>query len=117
MNDADRLNKIQEKINNIKNAADQQCFDINRPEEVKVQIRANKSVSRGMFRPDPFIPGGYIAHPSTIRAMRKDIFVLGDEEDDLEILHTCTSCKSVIDLHYWSICPYCELEVPNHIQK
>lgn len=102
--------KSYEKLMRATNAANQKHF-IDDHEEVKVQIRPDKNVSPGKFLSDPIIPGGFKAHPITIRAMRKDIFV-GTTElfSDLETLIQCDSCKSEIDLQFWHFCPYCEAE-------
>lgn len=87
------------------------------PQEiVKVQLRPKESMDRGLFWPDPLIPGGYIAHPVTIRAVRKDIFMAGEEFIDLEVLYQCYSCKKEIDLQFWHFCPYCESQFPKNLE-
>ena len=86
-------------------------------QEVKVQIRANNSVEPATFKPDPLIPGGWIAHPETIRALRKDIF-LGDEDfGELEILYKCVGCNKTIDVQFWILCPYCGKTIPEEFEK
>lgn len=93
-------------------------FFIDDPTEVKVQIRPDKAVSPGKFLNDPIIPGGFKAHPTTIRAMRKDIFVGTTEVfDDLEFLINCASCKTELDLQFWHFCPYCEASFPKECVK
>lgn len=78
-------------------------------EEVKVHIRPDSSVSLGMFAPDPLYQGHYKAHPTTIAAMRKDIFFGGSSEfEDLQQLETCEKCHHELDYQFWSFCPYCE---------
>lgn len=84
-----------------------------RPEERKVPIRPDKTVSLSKFLPDPLIPGGFKAHPQTIKAMRKDLFVLGEEGfEDLEVLIDCASCHHTVDAQFWLHCPYCEAAFP-----
>jgi|SRR5690606_33797070 len=97
------------KLKSATNAAGKSHFDITGVEEIKVQIRPDSTVRPAMFLPDPLIPGGYKAHPVTIRAMRKDIFAAGNELfEDLEDLITCESCQHEIDRQFWVFCPYCE---------
>ncbi|MDH5580483.1 MAG: hypothetical protein OEY33_01120 [Bdellovibrionales bacterium] len=87
------------------------------PEEtVKVELRPKEDMARALFKPDPLIPGGYIAHPVTIRAVRKDIFLAGEDFIELEILYTCWSCKKELDLQFWHFCPYCEASFPKNIE-
>lgn len=105
------LNDTLDKIQQIKNAVDAPCFDLNQREEVRIHVRPNESVSRGMFKPDPLLPGGHLAHPVTIRAMRKDLFLLGDDFVDLQLDYQCTGCKKVLDLQFWELCPYCETAI------
>ena len=77
--------------------------------EYKVKILKDSSVEPGMFVPDCVVTGSYRAHPITIRAMRKDIFVAGNELfQDLEMLYTCSNCSKSLDLQFWHFCPYCE---------
>ncbi len=98
------------------NATGQAHF-ASQPEEVhNVQIRPDKSINPGNFKPDPFIPGGYKAHPVTIRAMRPDIFIGGDEMfEDLEVLYKCIKCQKELDLQFWKFCPYCEAQFPKDL--
>lgn len=84
---------------------------------VKVDIRPDESINPGMFKPDPLKPGHFKAHPTTIRAMRKDIFVGGsDEFIDLEQSYICQSCKTELDVQFWLFCPYCEAEFPKDLK-
>lgn len=100
--------KSYEKLMGATNSVGGQHF-IDDPEDIKVQIRPDKNISPGKFVMDPIIPGGYKAHPTTIRAMRKDIFVGSSELfSDLELLIQCASCKTEIDVQFWHFCPFCE---------
>lgn len=103
-------NHALELIRHIESMSGQPQFDLERREDIKVQIRVNETVGPAMFRPDPLIPGGYIANSLTIRAMRPDIFVLGDSLDDFAHEHTC-ACGKEIDLQFWKLCPYCGRDV------
>lgn len=87
--------------------------DFNAREDIPVKIRVNEAVSPAMFKPDPFLPGGFIANSLTIRAMRTDIFVVGDSLDDLATEYTC-ACGKGFDLQFWKICPYCAREISSH---
>lgn len=106
-------NRVQEFLKELKNAAEQPLVSTKTREDYQVSLRPDKTVSRGKFKPDPLVPGGYCAHPVTIRAMRKDLFVLGqDGFEDLELLITCESCAQQLDYQFWHFCPYCEAQLP-----
>lgn len=102
--------KILEYIKKIENMAGQSAFDIERPENIKVNIRVDEKIRPAKFRPDPLLPNGYIANSLTIRAMRPDIFVLGESTEDLEFNYSC-SCGEVFDLQFWKLCPFCGREI------
>ena len=87
-------------------------FQATPEKEFQVQINPDKSVSPAKFIPDPLLPGQYRAHPTTIRAMRKDLFVGGAEVfEDLEVRYLCYSCHKELDLQFWQFCPYCESSI------
>jgi hypothetical protein len=75
-------------------------------DDTRVPIRVNESVGPARFKADPLIPGGYLANSLTIRAMRTDIFVLGDSLDDLCTPYQC-ACGAELDLQFWKLCPHC----------
>lgn len=109
MNDRFDPNELLKKLELATNAGGKSHFNIAAQEEIKVQLRADSSVRPAMFIPDPLIPGGYKAHPITLRAMRKNIFAAGNELfEDLEDLVTCESCQHQLDRQFWLFCPYCE---------
>jgi hypothetical protein len=105
-----------EKLKSYKNAINQPQFNTQLPkdfeEHYNVKINPDRSVRQGLFIPNPLIPNEYRAHPITIRAMRKEIFMGGDDFVDLECLYTCTSCKTEIDIQFWYFCPFCEASFP-----
>jgi hypothetical protein len=88
----------------------QSNFELNQREDIRVQIRVDESVQPAMFRPDPLIPGGYLANSLTVRAMRPDIFVLGDSLEDLAAPCGC-ACGHEIDVQFWKLCPHCGRDV------
>jgi hypothetical protein len=99
-------NKILNYIKRLENAVDQPLLDLQRREDVKVSIRVDETVGPAMFKPDPLIPNGYIANLLTIKAMRPDIFVLGESTEDLSSQYQC-ACGKDFDVQFWKICPYC----------
>jgi hypothetical protein len=109
-------NSLYSKLMGATNAIDQQHF-ASAPEEVyQVQIRVDEKIGPAMFKPDPFIPGGYKANSLTIKAMRPDVFVGGDEVfEDLEVLYNCIKCDKELDLQFWKFCPYCEAHFPKDL--
>lgn len=103
-------NKALDVIRNIENMAGQPNFDLEQREDFQVKIRLNEQVGPAMFKADPLIPGGYIANSLTIRAMRPDIFVLGDSLEDFTAPYNC-SCGKELDVQFWKLCPYCAREI------
>jgi hypothetical protein len=97
-------------ISEIENMAGEPNFDLNQREDIQVKIRVNEDVGPSMFKPDPLIPGGYIANSLTIRAMRSDIFVLGDSIDDFSASYQC-ACGKELDVQFWKLCPFCAREI------
>lgn len=97
-------------IREIENMVGQPNFDLNQREDIQVKIRVNEQVGPAMFKADPLIPGGYIANSLTIRAMRSDIFVLGESLDDFSAPISC-ACGKEIDVQFWKLCPYCAREI------
>jgi hypothetical protein len=92
-----------------KNAAGLPLYQTHPHQEVRVEILPDKSVAAAKFLPHDLNPGCYKAHPTTIAAMRKDLFIGGTEEfSDLEKLVTCSGCQKEIDQQFWIFCPYCE---------
>lgn len=100
-----------EKLKTYKNAANLPLFHEDYHETYKVNILPDTSVAPAKFIPDPLRPNVYKAHPVTIRAMRKELFMGGEDFVDLETLYICASCKHQIDLQFWHFCPYCEAPI------
>ncbi len=102
------------KLKSYTNAANTQLFETDYHETHQVNIIPDKAVAPAKFIPDPLNPKKFRAHPITIRAMRKDLFMGGEDFVDLECLITCASCKTELDLQFWQFCPYCEASFPSH---
>lgn len=96
------------KLQSYNNAGDLPLFEKDFHETHQVQITPDKSVKPAMFIPDALNPKKFRAHPVTIAAMRKELFMGGEDFVDLECLITCPSCKVTLDLQFWKFCPYCE---------
>lgn len=103
-------NRALDVISQIENMAAMPNFDLEQREDIKVKIRANENVPPALFKPDPLIPGGFIANSLTIRAMRPDIFVLGDSLEDLAAPYGC-GCGHELDVQFWKLCPYCGRDI------
>jgi hypothetical protein len=99
-------NKILEVIKEIENMAGMPNFDLEQKQDIRVQVRVDEKIAPAKFKADPLIPGGYVANSLTIRAMRPDIFVLGDSLDDLSASYQCT-CGEELDIQFWKFCPFC----------
>ncbi|HXH31025.1 MAG TPA: hypothetical protein VNJ01_09455 [Bacteriovoracaceae bacterium] len=101
--------KALEVIKKIENMAGLPAFDLSDRQDIKVKIRVSEQVGPGKFKPDPLIPGGYVANSLTVRAMRPDIFVLGNSLEDFSASYLC-SCGQEIDVQFWYFCPFCARE-------
>lgn len=115
MNDKKKFDPhaLHEKLMGYTNAAGTPLYHPRQDEEVKVQILPDKSVAAAKFLPHDLIPGAFKAHPTTIAAMRKDLFVGGDGEfRDLGSLVICEGCHRELDRQFWIFCPYCEARFP-----
>ncbi len=99
-------NLIHDEIKRLEKRTEQPQYEL-KSDDIQVSIRPDESVPAAMFKPDPLNPQGYIANSLTIRAMRPDIFVIGDSLDDLELLYNCPSCNQTSDKQFWKCCPYC----------
>ena len=99
-------NKILEFIKKVENMAGMPNFELDQKEEAKINIRVDEKIAPAMFKADPLLPGGYLANSLTIRAMKENIFVLGNSLDDLSAPYCC-SCGKEMDLQFWKLCPYC----------
>ena len=116
MDDKFKPEKIHEKFKKAKNILRAPMFKQKCSEEVKVHIRPNSEVPRGKFKPDPLSSGTYMAHPVTIRAVRKELFVAGNDLFlDLEDKFFCSSCSSELDRQFWKFCPFCEGQIEKNI--
>jgi len=83
-------------------------YDLSARQDYSVSIVADHSVSPAKFKPNPKIPGGYLAHPTTIAAMKKDIFVADNNFSEFEEWVDCKSCQTKLDMQFWHFCPHCE---------
>ena len=82
-------------------------FNLKNHQEVQVSLRPREEIPPAIFHPDPLFPGGFLAHPRTIEALRKEIFMVGTNIDELSAPYTCHSCRHQLDLQFWHFCPYC----------
>lgn len=105
-----------EKLATYKNAANLQLFETDYHETHQVNVIPDKNVAPAAFIPDKLDPKKFRAHPVTIRAMRKELFMGGEDFIDLEHILTCASCKTDVDIQFWHFCPYCEASFPSGIK-
>lgn len=105
---------VKQKLATYTNAANTDLFNVDKYHETKVQIRPDTTIAPALFKPDLMHPGHYKAHPATIRAMRTELFMGGEDFVDLEVMVECVSCKKTLDLQFWKCCPYCEAELKLH---
>lgn len=95
------------KIESMKNAVGDPLFKSDQQEEYKIDIKIDNSLPHGEFFPSSVYPGQWRATEQTFKAMKKNIFALGDDVDELKEEYTCHSCKTTMDKQFWNFCPYC----------
>lgn len=95
------------KISSIETLVNTPQYHINTAQEFKVHIKISNKVAHGMFIPLKDSPGQWMSSEQTYRALKKDIFSLAENIDELMEPHDCSSCKSSLDKQFWHFCPYC----------
>ena len=103
----EHVKKTLEKINSIENMVDRPMFNTEQEETFKIDIKVDNTVPHGVFIPSKVYPGSWRASEQTFRAMRKDIFMLGESLDEIADPYQCTSCHTNLDKQFWTFCPYC----------
>jgi len=99
-----------EKIKKERNLAQRPMYQ-DQAQDFKVYFHPDKSITPGKFKPHAFLPGQYLAHPTTIKALRANILVADPQLLEHATMITC-SCKQVWDKQFWKFCPSCESEFP-----
>ena len=107
-----QIKKAFEDITKIENSIGEAHYDLQGEISTQVHIRVVADVPAAMFKPDPLLPGGWIANDLTFRAMKKDIFALGEQLDELSSPVNCPRCNSKLDQQFWQLCPYCGKDLP-----
>jgi len=96
-----------EKLKSDQNAFNTPLYQTDYHEKYEINVKPDTTVARGKFLPT-LNPNEYKAHPVTIKAMRKELFMGEEDFVDLERIIRCDSCKTELDLQFWHFCPYCE---------
>lgn len=89
------------------NDGGQQAYDLSKRQEVKLHLLPRLDVPKASFIADADKPYIYYAHPTTLKALRKDIFCVGDDFDTYEEIHQCDECHKNFDIQFYLLCPYC----------
>jgi hypothetical protein len=95
------------KLSKVLDATNRPLFGREPDKKEKVEILPDKTVTPGKFLPHHLLPGAFKAHPQTIAAVRKDIFLGGEGFEDLEEMIECSGCHESIDKQFWVFCPMC----------
>ncbi|MBL7664458.1 MAG: hypothetical protein JNM93_04950 [Bacteriovoracaceae bacterium] len=96
-----------EQIKNEKNYVGQPAYDLIGATVEQLQIKPDESMRPAAFRADPSNPMHFWAHPLTIEAMKKDIFLLGENPENHAQNYECVQCHEQLDRQFWVKCPYC----------
>lgn len=100
-------NQTISKIKTFKNLAGRMEYDLNQPQEYQIHIKVDNTVAHGEFIPSAVFPGQWRASEQTFKAMKKDLFALGDSLDELKDPYQCENCQAGLDRQFWIFCPYC----------
>jgi hypothetical protein len=87
------------------------------PVSTQLQLIPDPNIATGRFKADLLQPQRYYAHPITIRAVRKEIFSVGDCLEDLALEYACSGCKKMLDWQFWHFCPHCETAMPQEFKN
>ena len=109
---SDLLNNIFEKIKSLRNSANLPLTD-NKPIEKNIRLIRDDSVAPSKFKQSRIDPYIYYASQLTISAVKKDLFMVGNDFEDLEDIKECVDCKREIDTQFWKLCPFCEGKLPS----
>lgn len=96
-----------ERIKKMKSAVDTQLFKTDLEEKIEFKVHIDNSLPHGRFFPFESKPNEWKATKQTYSAMKKNIFALGDDIDELKRPYTCESCNTNLDMQFWHFCPYC----------
>lgn len=107
MDNIDKARKTLEQIKKMKSAVDTQLFKTDQEETLQFKVHIDNSLPHGKFFPFEDKPNEWKASEQTFKAMKKNIFALGDSVDELSQPYTCFSCKSSLDKQFWNFCPFC----------
>lgn len=100
-------NKTIDKIKTFKNLAGRAEYNLDQSETFQIDIKVDNSVPHGQFLPSKIYPGSWRASAQTFKAMKKDLFALGESIDELVSPYQCESCYSDLDRQFWIFCPFC----------
>jgi hypothetical protein len=74
-------------------------------EDSQVQLVPDKTVAPSKFIPIPNKLAFFRAHPDTIRALKKEIWVMNLNEEPH--YSPCPQCNQTLERQFWYFCPYC----------
>lgn len=97
---------IKAQLQRAQSAAGLPLWELQAQQDVKVFFRVDERVSPAKFKPDPLVPGGYLANSLTLRAMKPLLFVAGQDLDELADPQHC-ACGQEWDRQFWKFCPFC----------
>jgi len=103
-----QLNQKWKQLQRETNSIGQAHYNLDHSFEVKISFKLDKSVSIGAFIPNKENPNEYKAHPQTLRALKKDLFVADNKCELFSKIIRCHSCNTEIDTQFWIHCPFCE---------
>ena len=103
----EQLKKTLEKVSQYRNIIDEPLFNLEKKQEVKIEIKVDNSIEHGLFKPSKVINGLWYASAQTYRAMKKDLFSFGESIDEIAEPYQCHSCHTNLDKQFWFFCPYC----------
>ena len=75
------MSELEKKTEQIKRAhlEFQRPYYQKQPQNSKAHLKSDSSISPGKFKPHPSLCQVYLAHPITIKALKKDILLGGED--------------------------------------
>lgn len=101
------IDQAQAYLKSLENQVGDPLVNLNKQQDFSVHIEIDNSLGPARFKAHPTIEGFWYASQETFRAMKKDIFSLGEDIDEMTNIIECKSCKTNVDTQFWHHCPYC----------
>ncbi|MBF0300847.1 MAG: hypothetical protein HQK51_19210 [Oligoflexia bacterium] len=103
-------NEIYNELTHITHDGGHNVYDLNQEQKFDLSLFADDKIAPGLFKPDQSNPQKFYANSLTIRALKKNILLAGEDFDEFAEIYVCEKCNKELDLQFWHFCPFCETQ-------